>query len=77
MLTILNKETGETVALVNLPEILVSGRNTAEQGFSAQEYLDREHNYKLDFFLVGNTWQYINVTVGVLSWQIRNQSVDI
>lgn len=77
LLTILNKETGETVALVNLPEILVSGRNTAEQGFSAQEYLDREHNYKLDFFLVGNTWQYINVTVGVLSWQIRNQSVDI
>ena len=30
LLTIFNKETGVEVARVNLPEILVSGRNTAE-----------------------------------------------
>ena len=65
------------MARINLPEILISDRNTAEQGFSKQEYLDREHDYKLDFFLVGDTWQYINVTVGVLSWQVRNQSTDL
>ena len=76
LLTIFNKETGVEVARVNLPEILVSGRNTAEQSYSEQEYLDREHAYKLDFFLVGDTWQYINVTVGVLSWQVRNQNAD-
>lgn len=77
LLTIFNKETGVEVARVNLPEILVSGRNTAEQSYSEQEYLDREHAYKLDFFLVGDTWQYINVTVGVLSWQVRNQNADL
>lgn len=77
LLTIFNKETGVEVARVNLPEILVSGRNTAEQTYSEQEYLDREHAYKLDFFLVGDTWQYINVTVGVLSWQVRNQNADL
>ena len=77
ILTIYNKETHTEVARINLPEILISDRNTAEQGFSKQEYLDREHDYKLDFFLVGDTWQYINVTVGVLSWQVRNQSTDL
>ena len=77
LLTIFNKETGVEVARANLPEILVSGRNTAEQSYSEQEYLDREHAYKLDFFLVGDTWQYINVTVGVLSWQVRNQNADL
>ncbi len=77
ILSIHNKETDTEVARINLPEILVSDRNSAEQGLSEQEYLDREHDYKLDFFLVGDTWKYINVTVGVLSWQVRNQSAEL
>lgn len=77
LLVIHNTKTDTEVARINLPELLVTDRNTAELGYPPQEYLDREHNYKLDFFLIGDKWQYINVTVGVLSWQVRNQSVVI
>lgn len=75
-----NRETGTTdepVVRVDLPDLLVSGRNSAEQTFSPQEYLDREHTYKLDFFLVGDTWSHINVTIGTLSWVVRRQSTDL
>lgn len=77
ILTIYNKATRIEVARINLPGILISDRNTAEFGFSEQEYLDREHDYKLDFFLVGDTWQYINITVGLLSWQVRKQDAEL
>ena len=56
---------------------MVSGRNAAEQSYKVQEYLDREYNYKFCFFLVGVRWAYVDVTVGVQSRRVRNQSVDI
>ena len=77
VLTVRNTKTDVEVVRVDLPGILISDRNTAEQGYSAQEYLDRVHDYKLDFFLVGDTWSYINVTVGLLSWRIHNQGVGL
>ncbi len=78
MLRIYNKKTGETVARINLPDILQQGRDAyAAQHYGIQEYLDREYDYRLDFFLKGSEWQYINLSVGILDWAKRIQRVDL
>lgn len=76
MLEILNKNTGELVANVNLPYILSVGRQAYEiQNYSQQEYLDREYDYHLDFFLKGGKW--VEIEVHVLSWSKRVQNVEL
>ena len=76
MLEIHNKETGDLVARVNLPYILSQGRMAYEiQNYGTQEYLDREHDYHLDFFLKGGEWYAIEVHV--LSWSKRIQNINL
>ena len=78
MLHIYNKVTGKTVALINLPDILQQGRDAyAAQNYGIQEYLDREYDYRLDFFLIGTEWQYINLSVGILDWAKRIQRISL
>ena len=78
ILHIYNKVSGETVARINLPDILQQGRDAyAAQNYGIQEYLDREYDYRLDFFLKGSEWQYINLSVGILDWAKRIQRVDL
>ncbi len=74
-LRIRNKQTGETVALINLPSILAECRISPEWNYSAQEYLDREYDYELDFFLKGSEWQYVDIHIHILSWTKRKQNV--
>ena len=75
LLEIHNKNTGALVARVNLPYILSQGRMAYEiQNYGHQEYLDREYDYHLDFFLKGEQW--IAVEIHVLSWSRRIQNVD-
>lgn len=75
-LEITDKETGKTVAKVNLPHYLSLGRDAyALQNYTHQEYLDREYNYNLDFFLSGSKW--IAVEVRVLSWTKRIQIEEL
>ena len=76
-LRIRNKQTGKTVALVNLPSILAEGRIAYEwQNYSPQEYLDREYDYELDFFLLsGDEWKYLDIHIHVLAWTLRKQNV--
>ncbi len=74
-LKIRNKKTGETVALINLSTILAECRISPEWSYSAQEYLDREYDYELDFFLKGDKWQYCDIHIHVLSWTKRKQNV--
>lgn len=77
ILHIYNKVTGQDVARINLPDILQQGRDAyAAQNYAIQEYLDREYDYHLDFFLKGSEWQYINLSVGILDWSKRIQRVD-
>lgn len=77
-LVITYDSTGETVADINLPAYLADGRAAYEQyNYSPQEYLDREYQYNLDFFLVGHKWAYVNIRVAVLNWAIRRQNVDL
>lgn len=78
MLHIYNKVSGKTVALINLPDILQQGRDAyAAQNYGIQEYLDREYDYRLDFFLIGTEWQYLNLSVGVLDWAKRIQHISL
>ena len=75
MLEITDKETGEKLS-VNLPHYLSLGRDAyALQNYSHQEYLDREYDYNLDFFLSGGKW--IAVEIKVLSWSRRIQIEEL
>lgn len=77
ILTIRNRNTGTVVAKINLPDCLAMGRNAFEQhNYSRQEFLDREYNYRLDFFLRGDRWVYAHLGISILGWDYRFQPVD-
>lgn len=76
VLQIVNKDDGKVVAHVNLPHYLSIGREAyAIYNYTHQEYLDREYDYHLDFFLNGDKW--IAVEISVLSWAKRVQNVEL
>ena len=77
ILTITNKTTGEEVARIDLAEYLAQCRGAFEAlHYSEQEFLDREYDYKLDFFLQGNQWKYVQLSISILDWSKRIQRVD-
>ena len=45
--------------------------------YGHQEYLDREHDYRLDFLLKGDTWSSVYVVINVLSWNVRIDNIEI
>lgn len=78
LLTITNRKNGKEVARINLPDCLAQGRGAFEYiNYSPQEFLDREHDYKLDFFIKGDSWQYVDLSISVLSWAKRIQKVEL
>lgn len=78
LLTITNLRTGKTVARMDLPAILAEGRTAVEtRRYSPQEFLDREYNYKLEFFLVGDRWSSVSLSISILSWAKRFQNEDL
>lgn len=77
-LVLRNRKTDEVIANINLPYILAEGRDAfALYNYGAQEYLDREYDYHLDFFLKGDKWVYIIVDVNILGWSKRIQNVGL
>ena len=71
-------KTGEIVALINLPSILAEARTAYEfERYSPQEYLDREYDYRLQFFLVGARWAYLSIDINVLGWTKRIYNFDL
>lgn len=77
VLCIRKKSTGKEVAVINLPYILCEGRIAYEiNNYMPQEYLDREYDYRLEFFLRGDRWAYVMVCIDVLSWAKRIQYVE-
>ena len=76
----IRKKNGETIAMLNLPYILCTGRMAYEiYSYSPQEYLDREYDYRLELFLKNGKWaqgSFISVCVDVLSWAKRIQYVE-
>jgi len=72
MLVIRNRKSGAVIAEINLPDCLATGRNAFElENYSAQEFLDREYDYSLDFFLRGDKWVYARLGISVLGWSRR------
>ncbi len=77
-LLIKNKTNGKTVADISLPHILAEGHTAYEMyNYGHQEYLDREHDYRLDFLLKGDTWSSVYVVINVLSWNVRIDNIEI
>lgn len=78
ILQITNKETGKVVAHINLPSVLAEGRVAYDlYNYGEQEYLDREHDYHLNFFLKGDKWLYCDIVINVLAWSKRKQNVEL
>ena len=77
VLCIRRKSDGKEVAVLNLPYILCEGRTAYEiYSYCPQEYLDREYDYRLEFFLRGDRWEYVSICIDVLSWAKRIQYVS-
>lgn len=78
-LSIYNVHTGKEVVQLNLPYYLSFGRDAySVRNYSRQEYLDREYDYHLDFFLEDNNdeWAYMNIKVNILPWVMRIQHIN-
>ena len=78
MLSIVNRNSGQEVIRVNLPDLLSRLRNSEEiYRYSAQEFLDRGYDYDLDFYLKGGNLSYINISISVLGWSKRIQFEEL
>lgn len=81
-LRLIRKATGDSprqvIADLNLPSALAEGRSMyAWLNYGTQEYLDREYNYRLDFYILGGKVQDILlVSMNITPWTIRLQDVE-
>ena len=77
-LYLIHRSSGKEVLSINLPEYLAQGRGAFERyNYSAQEFLDRAYDYRLDFTLVGEQWQFISLHIHTLPWVMRWQNVNL
>lgn len=77
-LTIVNKKTGAKVVEINLASMLAEARIAYDAyHYSEQEYLDREYDYHLHFFLKGDSWEYCDITINTLSWSKRVSKIEL
>ncbi|MDO5447206.1 MAG: FimB/Mfa2 family fimbrial subunit [Prevotellaceae bacterium] len=78
MLVLINKDNNNVIGEFDLAWILSEGRGAFETAnYSRQEYLDREYDYHLDFFLKGDRWYYVAIHVGILSWTRRITNTEL
>ena len=78
MLRITHRESGKTVAEMNLTHLLSEGRTAYElANYAPQEYLDREYDYHLDFLLKGDQWAYCDIRINLLSWSKRIENISL
>ena len=72
------RQGNSTVAPAMLYEILQQGRGAFERyAYSPQEFLDRAYDYRLDFILVGEEWNFITLGIHSLPWTKRFQNVTL
>lgn len=77
-LFIVNRKTRRLVYRENLSNLLVSNRTAPEiMRYTPQGFLDRRHNYDLQFFLLDGEWQYVQISVGILKWTVRTQLEEL
>lgn len=74
-LQIVRVEDEETVVDINLPYYLSFGRDYySVLNYSRQEYLDREYDYHLDFFLQDGKWKELYLRINIANWSKRIQN---
>lgn len=77
-LTIRRRDTGKDIIVADLCNLIGQLRNYDEtQRYTLQEFLDRGYDFRLTFFLQGDEWQYVDVSIGVLGWSKRIQNVSL
>ncbi|MCD8307656.1 MAG: FimB/Mfa2 family fimbrial subunit [Clostridia bacterium] len=75
-LTVINNETGETVFSIPLIDIAVMVKGYYNQDMSDAEYLDRQDEYDLVFFLdEGDRW--VSTYIYINSWKIVLQDIEL
>ena len=77
-LCVRTRDRGALVVEINLAYFLAIGRDAySVANYSAQEYLDREYHYNLDFFLDKVGWKFVNIKVNTTPWarRIYNQTL--
>lgn len=68
-------EDNRTVVEINLPYYLAMARGWFEtQHYSEQEFLDREYDYHMDFFLTKGEWSYVALRINIMPWVMRIQN---
>lgn len=79
VLTITNKD-GETVARVPVIDYALLSKEYYEQAYhhpmTAQEFLDREDEYSMTFFLDANK-KWISTSILIHSWRIVLDDVEL
>lgn len=77
-LVIRNRATGLETRIGNLPQTLAKGNDAfSGKGWNAQEYLDREYDYSIEFPVEGDVPKWVQVNVAILSWHRIYQNVDL
>lgn len=77
-LTVTDDLTGDVVFDKPIAPLLAQGNKAwAKEGWSEQEYLDREHYFDIDINVDGTHWSYAVVRVNILSWALRIQNIDL
>lgn len=77
LLRIIDKEEETVVVEINLPYYLSQARGWFETvHYSEQEFLDREYDYHLDFFLTNGSWSYVALKINIMPWVMRIQNIN-
>ena len=76
-LYIRHKSTGKTVVKIDLARYLAECRISPLWNYSPQEYLDREYDYELNFFLQGDKWKYCSIVIHAMPWSVRKQNEEL
>ena len=76
-LRIVNRQSRAVVADVALALFLAECRTSPLWTYQPQEYLDREYDYELNFFLRGDQWAYCSIRIHATPWAVRKQNVEL
>lgn len=75
-LRITNKETGMVVLSIPLVDYLLLTQQEGHNSMTPQEYLDRQDEYSLTFFLDSNR-MWLNTEILINGWTIRPNNADL
>lgn len=70
-LIITHKETGKVLVNIDLISLLLRLRSYSDLGMEDQEFLDRENEYSLSFYLINSQLKYCYIQINALSWAVR------